>query len=107
LRYFAIRQYEDFGSQLLMIHGICGLILIFIFGIIWAEHAKYKLKIKQKKNRKTGLQLLFLLGVICISSAGLYYIGNESLRNFVSILHWVLGIILPVIIIIHVPFSRR
>jgi hypothetical protein len=106
LRHFYFTEYENFGSKILAIHGVCGLILTFIFGIVWT-HAKHKLKIKQKKNRKSGLLLLTLFSIIILSGAGLYYIGSESVRNFTSIVHWLLGVISLIGIIIHVPFLSK
>lgn len=105
LRKFYLSEYEIYGSKILMIHGISGLALTFIFGMIWT-HAKHKLKIKQKKNRKSGLLLLTLFSIIISSGAGLYYIGNEPVRDFTSIVHWLLGIISLIGIIIHVPFTQ-
>jgi multisubunit Na+/H+ antiporter MnhB subunit len=51
--------------------------------------------------------MLILNGVLVASSFGLYYIGAEKIRWWISDIHVVVGFSLPVALLVHIAFGRR
>jgi hypothetical protein len=52
-------------------------------------------------QRVAGVALCALLAVLIISGYMLYYVGDEALRGWSSLIHWALGLGLPAIFIWH------
>ena len=108
LHYFC-NYYGEFGlethpmeSKVLALHGIVAIFSTFLFGYIWGTHARQRLKMKSKKNKKSGIAISVTLTILCITAGILYYIGNDKIRQITSIAHWVMGIALFFIIILHI-----
>ncbi len=96
----------DFGIQthpaqtiMLRIHGAAAMIFCIILGTM-LYHIRPGWK--QKLQRFSGLSLIIVCIFLILSGWGLYYEGNEQLRNFISTVHSVLGIIFPGIVFFHV-----
>jgi hypothetical protein len=60
----------------------------------------------QRRNLKSGL----LLGISCIIAAltalGLYYLGDEAVRPLTSIAHWLVGLVIIPVLLIHAIRGR-
>ena len=62
---------------------------------------------KQGEQRPVGGSLLAFCALLTVSGWGLYYVGNESCRQWTSGFHYVVGVLLPVVIFLHVWLANR
>lgn len=107
-----IRVESEFGAEhhplqhlWLVVHGSSAMPMLWLTGVIWTAHIKRGWR--QKNNRKSGLVLAIALIALTVSAAALYYLADEQLRSSTSTLHWLLGLALPVLLIIHIVIGRR
>jgi hypothetical protein len=110
-RYFG-RVQTEFGLQAhpaqgwcLEVHGAVAMLFLILLGTFIPNHIR--LGWHQNRQRPSGVSLLTMCGILILTGWGLYYLGNESLRRSTSLLHSVLGALLPVVIAVHVWFARR
>ena len=54
-----------------------------------------------QRQRIAGIALCAVLAVLIMSGYMLYYVGDEDLRNWTSVAHWAIGLILPVVFLWH------
>ncbi len=54
-----------------------------------------------RSQRLHGVSLLAVLGLLIASGYLLYYAGGERLREWTSVIHWMIGLALPVVFIWH------
>jgi hypothetical protein len=59
------------------------------------------------RNRLTGPIMVAVNAVLIATAFGLYYAGSDTVRPWVSDLHIVVGIVLPVALLVHVWLGRR
>jgi hypothetical protein len=52
-----------------------------------------------------GSLLLGIVGVLVLTGYLLYYVGSEEQRNLISLIHWLVGLLLPIIFLVH--YRRR
>ena len=97
---------EEFAPQsypaealVLKLHGAAAMIFLVIFGAL-LYHIRPGWR--KKYQRPSGMLLLTACGLLILTGWGLYYLGNEKLRNLISTIHSIFGILLPVIIFFHV-----
>ena len=105
LHYFGQMQGE-FGPEinplepwLLRLHGLVLIpALIGLGGLLVAHIPKGW---KDVPQRNIGLGLTGLVIVLIVSGYLLYYLGDETLRSWTSIVHWSIGLLVPTIFIWH------
>ncbi len=107
-----IRVEGEFGEEhsaweplLLKIHGASAMLVMVYFGYVLATHVSVGLR--ARRNRGLGLALMYALAFMIVTSYGLYYIGNESLRSIVSWAHLATGFLLPLVLMLHVLLGHR
>ncbi|HVV71569.1 MAG TPA: hypothetical protein VHI52_08735 [Verrucomicrobiae bacterium] len=88
----------EFGNEphplqihFLHLHGIAGLVFLFVFGHLFASHIRPGLRGHRRKV--TGLSIFIPLAVLALTVPGLYYFGNEHLKNMVAAVHTYLGLV--------------
>lgn len=54
-----------------------------------------------RRQRIAGVALCAVLAVLIASGYMLYYVGDEDLRNWTSLIHWGFGMGLPVVFLWH------
>ncbi len=59
------------------------------------------------RNRLSGVALLIAIGLLVVSGYGLYYFGGDLLRNVTQWTHLGLGILEPILFIMHLILGRR
>lgn len=108
--YFMQRQ-TDFGAQPHPLefwwrasHGFFGFASLWTFGLLWGAHIVGAWK--SRRHRLSGGLLFGILVWLTGSGYLLYYLGSDELISTVSLLHWSVGLILPVPFIVH-RFTRR
>lgn len=103
---------DPFGSGthpaqplLLELHGAAAMAFLVLFGTLLPTHVEPGWR--QRRHRFSGLSLVVASAVLVLSGWGLYYLGEESLRNATSILHSFVGVVAPVLLAVHVRATRR
>jgi hypothetical protein len=110
-KYFGQIQGE-FGQQaspiqpvMLEIPGAAAMIFLMIFGTLLLYHVPTGWE--QKRQRPSGGFLLGICWILILTGWGLYYVGNETLRHWTSLIHIFVGVALPLLIYIHIQLGRR
>lgn len=110
---YGVKHEDEFGIQTspwqnvsLKLHGAGAILFLIIFGAILFHIPPGW---RNKSQRSTGVFLLSVCIVLILTGWGLYYLGNENWRNISSLVHCILGTILPLMIFFHVCkiISRR
>jgi len=111
LHYFAQREGEfgvephPFEHATLVTHGVAGLAMLWVFGLIWLAHVRRGWS--KPQHRWAGGTMAALMLWLALSAAGLYYLGDEAWRGFVGIAHWSLGLFATVWLPMHIWLGRR
>lgn len=105
-RWAAVR--DEFGGLakhpaqpwMLRLHGAGAFGFLLVFGSLISGHIKRGWQARQ--NRATGVTLVAVFGILSLTGYALYYLGEESGREFASSAHWWIGLAAPVLLIAHV-----
>lgn len=107
-----VRQEGEFGPEpywaephLLSMHGAAAMLALWMLGLVWLPHVRRGWH--QKRNRKMGVSLVAIALVLAISGWALYYVGGESVRPVLSVLHWAVGLVAVAWLPFHVWHGRR
>lgn len=107
-----VRREGEFGPEpspfehpALVVHGISGLLLLWVLGLIWLPHVRRGWSMR--RHRWVGGAMAALMLWLSLSAAGLYYLGDETLRNWTSIAHWTLGLAAALWLPTHIWIGRR
>ncbi len=109
---YFVRVEGEFGPEhhpiqawSLMVHGIVAYAFLVVAGALIPVHVRVGLA--QHKNLKSGVAL----GLLCIGGSltalALYYLGNETGRQFASLTHWIAGLVIVPTLIVHALRGRR
>lgn len=111
LSYFG-RIEGEFGPEpnpwqpwLLRLHGLALIPALLGFGGLFVIHVPKGWRSKNQRN--TGVALLAIIGVLILSGYLLYYVGDDSLRNWTSVTHWVIGLAMPAVFMGHYLQRRQ
>jgi hypothetical protein len=88
----------------LKVHGAVALIFVAILGSLVRGHIR--LGWRMGVNRPSGSTVLAANAFLIASGWALYYIGGEPLRAWTSVGHWVVGVVLPAVIAVHIWCGR-
>jgi small-conductance mechanosensitive channel len=61
---------------------------------------------RAKKNRTTGITSVAIYGLLILTAFGLYYVGSEALRPWISTIHIAFGLAVPAVVVAHVMVGR-
>jgi hypothetical protein len=93
------------SAWLLMLHGGGAMAILLLLGALIPLHA---LRVwRGRKNRVTGLLMLMLNTVLVATAFGLYYVGSEHVRPWISDIHIGAGFCLPIFLLMHISLGRR
>jgi hypothetical protein len=111
LHYFH-RTEGEFGPEfnpmepwLLKAHGAAAMVSLIVLGTLLTVHVKRGWQ--AKVNRRSGVSVLTIFGVLIVSGYALYYVGEERIRALVSNIHLWVGLGMPVVLILHIVLGRR
>ncbi|HEX8936699.1 MAG TPA: hypothetical protein VF776_00380 [Sphingomicrobium sp.] len=101
-----VRIAGEFGPEhhpaqhlVLIAHGIAAYAFLIIGGAMIPVHITLGWNIR--RNLKSGLTLAAACLILAVTALGLYYIGDEVSRNWVSTTHWIVGLVLIPAFLIH------
>jgi hypothetical protein len=101
-----VRVPGDFGPEhhpaehwTLIVHAIGAYAFLVILGAMIPVHIP--LGWHQRRNLKSGISLLTICGLLGLTALGLYYIGDDALRSWTSLIHWAVGLVALPALLIH------
>ena len=91
----------------LRLHGAFAFAALWLLGLLSAVHVAREWR--DGRKRPTGIVLVGVLAWLTLSGYLLYYAGEDSLRDVVSLLHWSVGLACPALFVWHgwVAWRRR
>ncbi|MGB9152908.1 MAG: hypothetical protein WCD70_07455 [Alphaproteobacteria bacterium] len=89
---------------MLRIHGAAVMLGLFMYGSLVRPHITKGWY--AKKGRNSGMTVLAIVGTQIVSGYLLYYASNDSNQDILSMIHWMIGLFLPIWLVIHV-WRRR
>ena len=106
-----VRVNGDFGPEhhpaehmVLVAHGIAAYLFLIVGGAMIPVHVT--LGWNTRRNLKSGLTLAGTCILLALTALGLYYMADELSRNWVSILHWVVGLVAIPALLVHALVGR-
>ncbi len=81
------------------------MVFLLAFGALFPQH--FRSGWRQHINRPSAIVMLVLVGVLTLSAYGLYYVGGDQARAFISIAHWTVGLVASIGLPVHVVLGRR
>ncbi|MES2296530.1 MAG: DUF4405 domain-containing protein [Pseudomonadota bacterium] len=110
--HFFLRSAGQFGEAAspiepwaMKLHGAAVMVALFFLGSLVNSHIRRALK--TGRNRSSGLAMMATLLVLVFSGYGLYYLASEGDRPVWSAVHWIVGLALGALILVHVLLGRR
>jgi hypothetical protein len=97
--------WQSAGANLLMVHGGAAMLTLVLLGALFPLHMQRSWR--ARKNRMTGIVMASLNGALITTSFGLYYLGSETLRPWISDAHIAAGFALPALFVVHIVLGRR
>lgn len=93
------------AANLLMIHGGANMAMLLLLGALVPLHLRRGWR--AAKNRITGSAMASLNAALVVTAFGLYYLGAETARPWMSAVHTGCGFVLPLLLVLHVLWGRR
>lgn len=109
--HYFLRSHGEFGDTVnpleplsLKLHGAAVLIASFSAGTMLPGHAN--LHWRHERNKIAGALMITILAALAITGWVLYYAVTEENQGTVSLIHWIIGLLMLPIVILH-RFSGR
>lgn len=92
-------------AYLLMVHGGAAMVTLLLLGALIPVHVMRAWR--SRKNRASGSVMVTFNAVLIVTAFGLYYLGSETLRPWMSWIHIGAGFSLSLLFPLHVFLGRR
>jgi uncharacterized membrane protein (Fun14 family) len=89
----------------LKVHGATAFVAMFALGAMSAAHVRRGWALK--RNRRIGSLLVGLFALLVVTGYALYYLVSDDTHAPVSVLHWVLGLAVGPLLVIHIATGRQ
>ncbi len=90
---------------MLMVHGGGAMVTLLLLGALIPVHLLRAWR--SRKNRVSGSVMAALNAVLIVTAFGLYYLGSETVRPWMSWIHIAAGVSLSLLFPAHIFFGRR
>lgn len=97
--------WQQTAASLLMMHGGGAMVTLLLLGALIPMHMLRAWR--SRKNRVSGSVMVTLNTVLIVTAFGLYYLGSETVRPWMSRVHIGAGFCLPLLFFVHVILGRR
>jgi hypothetical protein len=87
------------------VHGGAAMAVLVLIGMLLNVHVRFAWH--ARRNRANGSVFLSAFAVLTITGYGLYYAGGERLRSWTSWIHLAIGLVLPILLLIHILLGRK
>ena len=100
---------DEFWQQsvayLLMVHGAAAMVTLLLLGALIPVHVMRAWR--ARKNRVSGSAMATFNAILIVTAFGLYYLGSETLRPWISWIHIAAGLSLALWLPLHVYLGKR
>ncbi|HLZ03562.1 MAG TPA: hypothetical protein VKR55_15610 [Bradyrhizobium sp.] len=97
--------WQQVAANMLMVHGGAAMLALMMLGALIPLH--FLRAWRARKNRVSG-SLMAAFNVVLIATAfGLYYLGSETLRPWISWIHIAAGLLLVLMFPLHIVLGGR
>jgi hypothetical protein len=96
--------WQQTAAFLLMVHGGCAMVTLMLLGELIPTHLRRAWR--TRKNRVSGLVVVTLNALLIVTAFGLYYLGAETVRPWMSWIHIAAGLSLSLLIPVHIFLGR-
>jgi hypothetical protein len=103
------RDIDDIWARtavtMLMVHGGTAMVTLLLLGALIPVHL---LNVwRSRRNRISGSAMVTLNAVLIVTAFGLYYLGSELVRPWMSWIHMTCGFFVALLLPLHVVLGRR
>lgn len=98
-------EHHPLEGWLMRLHGLLALPALIGLGALLPMHVWPAWR--PRRRRTSGLVLLAACGLLALGGWALYYVAGDTVRPWVAISHWVLGLALPALLLAHIVGARR
>jgi hypothetical protein len=92
-------------AYLLMAHGGAAMVTLLLLGALIPVHVLRSWR--SGKNLITGSVMITLNTLLIVTAFGLYYLGSETERPWMSWIHTVVGFSVPALFVLHIFLGGR
>jgi hypothetical protein len=92
-------------AYLLMVHGGAAMVTLLLLGALIPVHVMRAWR--SRKNRISGSAMVTFNAVLIVTAFGLYYLGSETLRPWMSWIHIGAGFSLSLLLPLHIFWGRQ
>ncbi|HEY0230392.1 MAG TPA: hypothetical protein VGC55_03990 [Dokdonella sp.] len=110
VRYF-LRATSEFGelphpaeAWWLCLHGAAAFFALWLLGVLWPTHV---LPAWKSRRRASGIVLGVIALWLVVSGFLLYYVGAERARMLIALIHWSVGLVIPLPFLWHALRGRH
>lgn len=110
--HYFLRLSGDFGDRAhpleiwwLRLHGLIVFAMLVGVGSVLPVHARQAWKLR--RNRASGLAMQIVFLWLAATGYALYYFASDDNQDWLALLHWAVGLPLPLMITFHVRRGRR
>lgn len=89
----------------LRLHGAAAMAALVAFGSLLPGHIARAWRVRI--NHRTGLLMVGLVALLAVTGYGLYYAGDEETRPWISMAHWLTGLLVALGLALHVHLGKR
>jgi cation transport ATPase len=89
----------------LRLHGAAVVGFLVVFGTLLPRHVKHGWR--QGLNRGSGLPVVIATAFLALTGYGLYYIVSDELRDWVSVVHWTVGLAAVAAVGVHIALGKQ
>ena len=97
--------WQQAAATLLMVHGGAAMLTLLLLGALIPVHVLRSWR--SGNNLVSGSVMITLNTLLIVTAFGLYYLGSETVRPWMSWIHLVVGFSVPVLFAIHIFLGRR
>jgi hypothetical protein len=97
--------WQQIAANMLMLHGGAAMLALLLLGALIPIHVLRAWR--ARKNRISGSLMATLNAALILTAFGLYYLGSETLRPWISWTHIAAGLVLALWLPLHVWLGRR
>ena len=87
------------------VHGGAAMAVLVLIGMLLNVHVRFAWR--ARRNQANGSVFLGAFAILTITGYGLYYAGGERLRAWTSWIHLAMGMVLPILLLIHILLGRK
>ncbi|WP_375786051.1 hypothetical protein ACE10Z_42830 [Bradyrhizobium sp. Pha-3] len=97
--------WQQAAANLLMVHGGVAMLALLTLGALIPVHLLRAWR--SRKNRISGSIMAAFNAVLIVTAFGLYYLGSEEVRPWMSWIHLTAGFALSLMFPLHIWLGRR